>query len=103
MNDAEKLMRHPTKDVTAAAEGVRKASAASESQARADFLLEDGSMLVVHSFAGSKAEAVVIAAGEDQTVPPPSLPHSPGPEGLQDDGTNTYDENPPEGLVEVDD
>lgn len=92
MNDAEKLLKKPTAEVTEAYEAVRELSLASESMSSIYFPQEDGSTLVIASFRGEEAEAHVFAEGEDTVVRSPALPGG-SPEGIQDDGTNTYEVN----------
>jgi hypothetical protein len=102
VNQAQELLDTPTNEVKDAYTAVQEASAASESMSSAEFLQEDGSTLVVASFQGGEAEAHVFAPDEVAAVNPP-VPDDAVPQGIQNDGTNTYDETgPPDGLVEVD-
>lgn len=99
--DAQVLADEPTQEILDAQASVQEASEAGQSMSRADFLQEDGSTLVVSSFQGSEPELHVFKPEEEPVVNPPVLPDA-IPEGIQDDGTNTYDESgPPDGLVEI--
>lgn len=101
MSDANDLARRPTDELTEALTTVADASKLSQSFARADFPQEDGSYLIAYSFQGGDTGLAVFAPDEEPIVNPPVSPDA-IPEGIQNDGRNTYDETgPPEGLVDV--
>lgn len=101
MNQAEELIEDPTPEITDVMEDLKQASEASGSMTRADYIQEDDSTLVISSFQGSEPELHAFAPGEEPVVNPPVLEGA-VPQGIQDDGTNAYDQTgPPEGLIDV--
>jgi hypothetical protein len=100
MNDAEKLLKNPTAEVNDVMAQLLETSATGESLARVDFVQADGSTLVLSSFQGSDVEVTAFGIDQEPVIEPPVLEGS-VPQGIQNDGTNTYDDNPPEGLIDV--
>lgn len=91
-SEAQQLLDKPTPEVTAAYDKATQDSEINGSMVRVEFPQDDGSRLVIAAFQGGEAEAHVFGDGEDTTIQVPRTDDSADPEGVQDDGTNTYDD-----------